>query len=426
MPNNVNTWLWLTMVMKPNNPRLGKILAECGYNAAKAGVIIRDGREPTLTAGEISRAKAIRLGTVREFAAFCGKSGISIITYESDNYPEQLRKIENPPAVLFVLGNAEGLDNAPLLTVVGTRNVSEYGLAVTDYLVKPLAKAGAVIVSGMALGTDKAVHGACLDAGGRTLAFPGCGVLETHPAENTELKAKILESGGAIISELLPNERASSWYFRRRDAVMAGISHAALVIEAGKKSGSLVTAEYAKNQGKTVFAVPPCDIISGNFSGNAELIRSGAVSVFDFSDIASVLEKTSKGADFAEKLRNPANFAVNEEKKREQVPEKQKVPEKQAVLKKQKAPKKRAVSKEKQIGELPAEQNPAKALDESALSELSDAQKLIVKALAESPENAESVMEKLGLEYSVAIEALILLEVNGFIERGNDGVYRVK
>ena len=426
MSDNVDTWLWLTMVMKPNNPRLGKILAECGFNAAKAGVIIRDGREPSLTAGEISRAKAIRLGTVREFSAFCEKSGVSIISYESENYPEQLRKIENPPAVLFVLGNAEGLNSAPLLTVVGTRNVSEYGLAVTNYLVKPLAKAGAVIVSGMALGTDKAVHNACLEAGGRTLAFPGCGVLETHPAENAELKAKIIESGGAVISELLPNEKASSWYFKRRDAVMAGISHAALVIEAGERSGSLVTAECAKQQGKTVFAVPPRDIISGNFSGNAALIRSGAVSVFDFSDIASVLEKTSKSADFAEKLRNPANFAVNEEKKREQVPEKQKVPEKQAVLQKQKAPKKRAVSKEKQIEELPAEQNPAKALDESALSELSDAQKLIVKALAESPENAESVMEKLGLEYSVAIEALILLEVNGFIERGNDGVYRVK
>lgn len=420
MSDNVDIWLWLTMVMKPNNPRLGKILAECGCNAAKAGVIIRDGREPSLNAGEISRAKAIRLGTVREFAAFCGKSGVSIISYESENYPEQLRKIENPPTVLFVLGNAEGLNSAPLLTVVGARNVSEYGLAVTDFLVKPLAKAGAVIVSGMALGTDKAVHNACIDAGGRTLAFPGCGVLETHPAENAELKAKILESGGAIISELLPNEKASSWYFKRRDEVMAGISHAALVIEAGEKSGSLVTAECAKNQGKTVFAVPPRDIISGNFSGNAALIRSGAVSAFDYSDIAKVLEKTGKSAEFAEKLKNPANFAVDK-KVSEQISEQPTASEK--TRKRKKSAK---IPEEQKAAENVEAQNPAKILDESALTKMSDVQKVIARALAQSPETVESIMEKLGLEYGAAIEAMVMLEINGFLVRGNDGVYSVK
>ena len=420
MPDNVDIWLWLTMVMKPNNPRLGKILAECGCNAAKAGVVIRDGREPSLTAGEISRAKAIRLGTVREFAAFCGKSGVSIISYESENYPEQLRKIENPPAVLFVLGSAEGLNSAPLLTVVGTRNVSDYGAAVTDYLVKPLAKAGAVIVSGMALGTDRAAHNACLDVGGRTLAFPGCGVLETHPSENTELKTKILENGGAVISELLPNERASSWYFKRRDAVMAGVSHATLVIEAGEKSGSLVTAECAKNQGKTVFAVPPRDIISGSFSGNAALIRSGAVSVFDFSDIASVLENKSKSADFAEKLRNSANFAADKK-------EREKISEQPAASKKSSKRRKNAkIPEEQNAAENVEAQSAAKVLDEAALSAMSDTEKLIARALAESPDTTESVMEKLGLDYGAAIEALLSLEISGFLVRGNDGVYRVK
>ena len=408
MSDNVDIWLWLTMVMKPNNPRLGKILAECGFNAAKAGVIIRDGRDPTLAAGEISRAKAIRLGTVREFAAFCEKSGVSIISYESENYPENLRKIENPPAVLFVLGNADGLNSAPLLTVVGTRNVSDYGISVTDYLVKPLAKAGAVIVSGMALGTDKAAHNACLDVGGRTLAFPGCGVLETHPAENADLKAKIIENGGAIISELLPDAKASSWYFKRRDAVMAGISHATLVIEAAEKSGSLVTAECAKNQGKTVFAVPPRDIISGNFSGNAGLIRSGAVSAFDFSDIASVLEKTSKSADFAEKLKKAANEAAGKKdsEKSPKQPKSEKIPEKSEKS--------------------PEEKISAKALEESALGELGDVGKQVVKALAESPDTVENLMEKLGLDYGTAIEALISLEISGFLVRGNDGIYSVK
>ncbi len=408
MSDNVDIWLWLAMVMKPNNPRLGKILSESGFNAAKAGVIIRDGRDSTITAGEISRAKAIRLGTVREFAAFCEKSGVSIISYESENYPENLRKIENPPAVLFALGNVDGLNRAPLLTVVGTRNVSDYGISVTDYLAKPLAKAGVVIVSGMALGTDKAAHNTCIDAGGRTLAFPGCGVLETHPAENADLKAKIIENGGAIISELLPDAKASSWYFKRRDAVLAGVSHGTLVVEAAEKSGSLVTAECAKNQGKTVFAVPPRDIISGNFSGNAALIRSGAVSVFDFSDIADVLEKTSDSADFAEKLKKAANEAV-EQKKSENFRKKtksEKIPEKSEKI--------------------PEEKKSAKILEESTLAELGDIEKLVVKALAESPDNVENLMEKLGLDYGTAIEALISLEISGFLVRGNDGIYSVK
>ena len=408
MSDNVDIWLWLAMVMKPNNPRLGKILSESGFNAAKAGVIIRDGRDSTITAGEISRAKAIRLGTVREFAAFCEKSGVSIISYESENYPENLRKIENPPAVLFALGNVDGLNRAPLLTVVGTRNVSDYGGSVTDYLVKPLAKAGVVIVSGMALGTDKAAHNACIDVGGRTLAFPGCGVLETHPAENADLKAKIIENGGAIISELLPDAKASSWYFKRRDAVLAGVSHGTLVVEAAEKSGSLVTAECAKNQGKTVFAVPPRDIISGNFSGNAALIRSGAVSVFDFSDIADVLEKTSDSADFAEKLKKAANEAV-EQKKSENFRKKtnsEKISEKSEKI--------------------PEEKKSGIILEESALSELGDAEKQVVKALAESPDNVENLMEKLGLDYGTAIEALISLEISGFLVRGNDGIYSVK
>ena len=122
MSDNVDIWLWLTMVMKPNNPRLGKILAESGFNAARAGVIIRDGRDSTITAGEISRAKAIRLGTVREFAAFCEKSGVSIISYESENYPENLRKIENPPAVLFALGDVDGLNSCLLYTSPSPRD----------------------------------------------------------------------------------------------------------------------------------------------------------------------------------------------------------------------------------------------------------------------------------------------------------------
>lgn len=390
MSDNADIWLWLVMVMKPNNPRLHKILEDCGYNAAKAGVVIRDGREPSLTSGELSRAKAVRLGTVREFSAFCEKAGVKIVSYESENYPALLKKIKNPPAVLFVLGNERGINGSPILTVVGTRNVSDYGKKAAEYLAKPLAKAGTIIVSGMASGTDRAAHLACIDAGGRTLAFSGCGVLETHPPESDDLKKRIIESGGAVISELLPDAKANAWYFKRRDAIMSGIAHGTLVIEAGEKSGSLITADCAKKQGREIFAVPPHDITSDSFSGNALLIREGAVSACRASDIADILKKKNIGAGFVEMLNNPVpqdDFA----EKTAEIPEEKEVP--------------------------------AAKIPENTLGELGETEKIVIKALGESPETTESLMEKCGLDYGAAIEAVISLEMSGLISRRNDGVY---
>lgn len=390
MSDNADIWLWLVMVMKPNNPRLYKILEDCGYNAAKAGVVIRDGREPTLTSGELSRAKAVRLGTVREFAAFCEKAGVKIVSYESENYPALLKKIKNPPAVLFVLGNERGINGSPILTVVGTRNVSDYGKKAAEYLTKPLAKAGTIIVSGMASGTDRAAHLACIDAGGRTLAFTGCGVLETHPPESDDLKKRIIESGGAVISELLPDAKANAWYFKRRDAIMSGIAHGTLVIEAGEKSGSLITADCAKKQERELFAVPPHDITSESFSGNALLIREGAVSAARASDIADILKKKNIGAGFVEMLNNPISRDDFAEKTAE-------IPEEK---------------------EVPAAKIPVNVPDD-----MSETEKIVIKALGESPETTESLMEKCALDYGTAIEAVISLEMSGLISRRNDGVY---
>jgi len=246
-----------------------------------------------------------------------------------------------------------------------------------------------VIVSGMASGTDLAAHLACIEAGGRTLAFPGCGVLETHPAESDDLKKRIIESGGAVISELLPDAKATTWYFKRRDAIMSGVSHGTLVVEAGEKSGSLVTADCAKKQERELFAVPPHDITSESFSGNAFLIRSGAVSACGASDIAEILKKKNIGAGFVEMLEKPVISVKSEEKP----------------------------------AEIPAKEAPAAKIPVNIPDNLSDAEKTVVKALGESPETTESLMEKCGLDYGTAIEAVISLEMSGLISRRNDGVY---
>lgn len=412
MSDNVDIWLWLVLVMGANNPRLGKILENCGYDPAKAGVVIRDNKDPSLTAAEKSRAKSTRLGTVRDFKRFCEVSGVSIIAYDSENYPALLKKIENPPPVLFALGDVSGLNEKPALAVVGTRKISEYGLEVTDYLVKPLAKAGVVIVSGIALGADRAAHEACLEAGGRTIAFPGCGVLESHPRENEDLKKRIIENGGAIISELLPDKKADISYFRRRDAVMSGFCRGTLVIEAGEKSGSLITANYAKEQGREVFAVPPHNILSDDFLGNANAIRRGAVSVFDETDIASVLGVTgsaksaaeTKQAGYTEKTAEPEKPAV------------QKEPEKPEEHKNMFEGIAKTLEEVRKI-------RPKKLKSREGLCPL---HKTILEYLDNGPAYTETVAEDLELDINDALEALLMLMINGYVERETGGIFRLK
>lgn len=413
MSDNVDIWLWLVLVMGADNPRLGKILEKCGYDPAKAGVVIRDNKDPSLTAAELSRAKSTRLGTVRDYKRFCEVSGVSIIAYGSEDYPVLLKNIENPPPVLFALGDASGLNENPALAVVGTRNISDYGVSAVNHLVKPLAEAGAVIVSGIALGADRAAHEACLDAGGRTLAFPGCGVLENHPRENEDLKKRILENGGAVISELLPDKKAELYYFRRRDAVMSGVCRGTLVIEAGGKSGSLITASFAKEQGRAVFAVPPHDISSEAFSGNAKLIRGGAVCASDFSDIAGVLGVKAEKSESAKSAKE-ANEAGYTKKTAE--------PEKTAV---QEEPEKNVSIFEgvaKTLEEV-RKMRPKKHKDRSGLSPLD---KRIVEYLDNGPAYMETIMEDLEIEFGDALEALIMLEVNGYTQRETGGIYHLQ
>ncbi len=422
MSENVDIWLWLVLVMGANSARLGKILEKCGYDPAKAGVVIRDNKDPSLTVAELSRAKSTRIGTVRDYKNFCKVSGVSIIAYGSEDYPALLKNIENPPPVLFALGDAGGLNEKPALTVVGTRNISDYGVRAANHLVKPLAEAGAVIVSGIALGADRAAHEACLDAGGRTLAFPGCGVLENHPRENEDLKKRIIENGGAVISELLPDKKAELYYFRRRDAIMSGVSRGTLVIEAGEKSGSLITANYAKEQGRAVFAVPPHDISSEAFSGNARLIRGGAVCASDISDIADVLgvktEKpghTKKSAETKEpehkkKSADAKKSVVQNEPEKPAVPEE---PEKHISIFEGVA---KTLEEVRKI-------RPKKLKDRSGLS---PRDRRIVEYLDNGPAYMETIMEDLGLEFDDVFDALLMLELNGFTQREAGGIYHLK
>ncbi len=183
---------------------------------------------------------------------------IKKITINDRGYPKLLKEIYNPPKELFYLGEIQAEENLPL-AIVGTRKVSNYGKQATIELGRALARAGFTIISGLALGVDGLAHQAALDAGTRTVAVLGCGLDNIYPPTHKKLAEKIIASGGAVISEYPPGTPPLKQNFPARNKIVSGLSLGVLVIEAPETSGALITARYALDQNREVFAVP-CSI----------------------------------------------------------------------------------------------------------------------------------------------------------------------
>jgi len=207
-------------------------------------------------------------------------------TYTAPEYPQALKNIYDPPPYLYVRGRLQPADcNA--VAVVGSRNASDYGQRVAADISRELARAGLTIVSGMAAGIDSAAHRGALEAGGRTIAVLGCGVDVCYPAENRRLYDAIAHRG-AIVSEYAPGTGPDTYHFPARNRIISGMARAILVVEASPKSGSLITARLALEQGRDVFAVPG-SIYAFKARGAHQLIRSGAGLVESGQDIIEAL-----------------------------------------------------------------------------------------------------------------------------------------
>jgi len=213
--------------------------------------------------------------------------GIRIITYTSPEYPENLKHIYDPPPFLYVKGDIAPADGNAV-AVVGSRSASEYGLKVTEELSRSLAAQGITIVSGMARGIDTRAHQGALAAKGRTIAVLGSGVDVIYPPENRKLYGDIA-SCGAVISEFPMGTEPNGYNFPARNRIISGLSRGVLVIEASMKSGSLITARLALEQGRDVFAVPG-SVFSYKSRGTNSLLRSGAKLVESARDILEELQ----------------------------------------------------------------------------------------------------------------------------------------
>jgi DNA processing protein len=213
---------------------------------------------------------------------------IRAVTWNDKAYPPLLREIDYAPVVLYVRGTLTEADQFAL-AVVGTRNLSTYGQQVTERIVTELAKGQVTIVSGLAHGIDTIAHKTALDAGGRTIAVLASGLDIIYPAENLGLARRIVESGqGALLSEFPLGVQPESGNFPARNRIISGLSLGVLVVEAPEKSGALITARRALEQGRDVFAVPG-SILSSRSAGVNKLIQDGARPIMDVQDILEAL-----------------------------------------------------------------------------------------------------------------------------------------
>ena len=234
------------------------------------------------------KLKALPLTAAYNVLEDCAQKGYSVITPEDDNYPRQFYALQDPPLVVYAQGNVALLGqmhNLPVLAVVGTRSASEYGSRVAENMSHDLAQAGFIIVSGLALGIDSYAHSGALRAGKRTVAVLGSGLDTDYPPQSAPMRKQILATGGVVLTELEPSVPVRGAYFPARNRLLAGLSQGVLVVEAPQRSGALLTASHALEQGKEVFAVPS-DIYDPNAAGTLGLIRDGAIPAINVLDVA--------------------------------------------------------------------------------------------------------------------------------------------
>lgn len=258
------------------------------YNYGSARAFMEAGSDEWRSCGLLPPAKVKSLEKVditeaEAILSQCNELGISVITPEDDRYPERLKRLSDMPLVLYVKGDLPDIDNEVAIGMVGTRKASEYGCKVAHIISCGVAKAGGLIVSGGAVGIDSIAHKAAIMCKGKTVAVLGCGINSDYLKINKSLRDTIAENG-AVVSEYPPDAPASRFTFPIRNRIISGLSLGVCVVEAGARSGSLITANHALNQGRDVF-VAPGSAISPSFEGTNRLLRDGAKPVFSATDI---------------------------------------------------------------------------------------------------------------------------------------------
>jgi len=338
----------------------------------------------------------------------CHREKLHIVTLRDAAYPSRLKNIPDPPILLYYKGQLPDFDSQPVIGVVGTRKASAYGLQTAKRLGYQIAKCGGIVVSGMAYGIDGMAMSGALTAGQTTVGVLGCGADVVYPRSNRSLFRDVA-SYGCILSEFAPGSQPAKWTFPKRNRIISGLSNGVLVVEAPEKSGALITANCALEQGRDVFVVPG-NIDQPGFVGNHRLLREGATLVSSGWDVLSEYE-----ALYPDKLHKdltPSHLTVSAEellqpeKPLEKVAQKPELPGKSKPLKKKLEKK----SIDNEASEAYSDVN-------TTLPKLSPDEQLIVKLLASGECLVDDVIAGTGLTTGKILALLTMLELKGVVKR---------
>ncbi len=278
-------WLWLSLVCGPASKAGETLLDAFGGSVEEIYNADRE-RYETVVGLQKKTINALcdkSLNHANEIIAFCKNEGFGILTPESSLYPARLARIIDRPLALYYKGVLKDLEPELLIASVGTRKLTEYGSHASYSIAYDLAKAGAVVVSGMAKGVDGMAHRGALDAGGYTVAVLGNGIDRAYPSEHLQLMNEIAKSG-LVITEFKPFTPPFAGNFPTRNRIISGLCQGTVVVEAPAGSGALITAKVATEQGRDVFAVPG-KVGELNSFGTNQLIKNGAKMVTSATDI---------------------------------------------------------------------------------------------------------------------------------------------
>lgn len=397
-------WIWVYGALGSSAAR--KLLSVYGnpLAACKAGRSewVSSG---IITEGEMEKAiLRMKPEQAQYTAALCEKKHWNIILPGGEYYPELLRQIKKYPVILFADGDKTVLTGKTMIASVGTRNSSARGEFLAYSLCKALARAGAVVVSGGAFGIDTVSHTGAIDGGGKTVAVLGCGFGCNYLSANEKLRKRIAENG-ALLTEYLPNEGATPYHFPERNRIISGMCSATVVTQAAEKSGSLITAGCAMEQGRTVFAFPVDSHIEG-FSGNDILFKKGAHPIISAGDIFS--ENTPEGIDTAspEVHRNllmAMNTEITEQK-----------PDDAQVMSRKKTP---AAAKAARETVEPTAAEPCEPVKQPVPPELGELAKRLYEHIGTQAVIADDAAIKAGLNGGELMCALTELEVAGIVRQ---------
>ena len=390
----VKYWIWLASRYGVGRRSVKRILekfsdAENIYFARES-----DYRDIGLAPAEMRSLTDKDLSPARKIIETCGKLNIGILTYGDPLYPERLKNIFDPPAVLYYRGVMPVIDEEPVVGMVGTRKCTEYGYRTAERIGYEYARLGGVVATGLAKGVDTAAAKGALLAGGTVIGVIGCGLDTVYPPENAGLFCDVARSG-VIISEFVPGTPPRRQNFPQRNRIISGISVGTTVIEAPDSSGALITAEAALEQGRDVFAVPG-NVDTKSCVGSNKLLREGAAALMSGRDLVEVYigqfpDKLSLVKN-AEPMALEGKMSENEIKCGEKCPEQyEKEIDKDEIM---------------------------EYIDlMTARGALSEDETAVLRAISNETAHIDEIIEKTGLRAGSALAALTILEIKGIVSQ---------